>query len=280
MPVEDAGDPAVGEQHAPQAARERLRERLDVRRAVDDPRASRASADPDRLEQARGPAGEDGDRARALVGDARLLEHLAHRVDVGAQRHPLVVREVPFVILHAVLRVVHHRGDRARPCGRRRELGWIEVQVDGEHPAALGCELGKLPQAAACEGVGHAEKLPRPSACDSVLDAERPAHERVDAAEVRVGPGAEVRRRRPRVAVGRGGEALGPEAELAGVEVDAPVGERIGDPRRPVAGRPAGGDRVVDRARGVEVEERRAPAPARPTGGREAAPPRSRSPWP
>ena len=103
---EDAGDPAIGEQHAPQAARERLRERLDVRRAVDDHARLERPLDPDRLEQARGPAGEHGDRARALAGDARLLEHPADRVDVGAQGHPLVVRELPFVILHAMLRVV------------------------------------------------------------------------------------------------------------------------------------------------------------------------------
>ena len=70
---EDAGDPAVGEQHAPEAARERLRERLDVRRGVDHHARLERAPDPHRLEQARGAAGEDGDRARALVGDARLL---------------------------------------------------------------------------------------------------------------------------------------------------------------------------------------------------------------
>src|SRR6185503_2144728 len=52
----------------------------------------------------------------------------------------------------------------------------------------------------------------------SALDAERTPHERVDATEVRVGPGREVAGRRPADAVRGGGERRRAEAELAGVE--------------------------------------------------------------
>ena len=52
-----------------------------------------------------------------------------------------------------------------------------------------------------------------------------------------------------------GVKSVGAESELAGVEVDRPVGEWIGDAGRAVAGRAAGGDRVEDRARGVGVAE-------------------------
>ena len=106
---EDAGDPPVGEQHAPEPARERLRQRLDVRRVVDHHARLQRAPDPHRLEQARRAAGEDGDGAGAVVGDVGLLEHLAHGVDVGAQRHAVVVREVAVGLLHLVLRVVHQR---------------------------------------------------------------------------------------------------------------------------------------------------------------------------
>ena len=78
------------------------------------------------------------------------------------------------------------------------------------------------------------------------LDPERAAHERVDAAEVRVGA-----RREPAGVdhVSRLAAAVkprGPEAELAGVEVDRAVGERVGDPGRRGAGRRARGDGVED----------------------------------
>ena len=60
-----------------------------------------------------------------------------------------------------------------------------------------------------------------PAGGASPRDAEGAAHERVDAAEVRVGPGREVARRRPRLAVGRGVKPAGPkpsspESKVAG----------------------------------------------------------------
>ena len=116
--------------------------------------------DPHRLEQTGGAAGEDGDRARALVGDVGLLEHRADGVDVGAQRHPVVVAEPAVDALDLVVGVVHQRGDRARPRRGGRELRGIEVQVDGEDAAVLGSELREPAQARACEGVGHAQSYP------------------------------------------------------------------------------------------------------------------------
>ena len=77
-------------------------------------------------------------------------------------------------------------------------------------------------------------------------DPERAPHERVDPAEVRVGAGREVARRRPRVGARRGGCEAGAEAERGRVEVDGPVGERVGDAGAAVAGRRARGDRVLD----------------------------------
>src|ERR687889_2722045 len=65
----------------------------------------------------------------------------------------------------------------------------------------------------------------------SAIDAEGAAHERVHAAEVRVGAGPDGPRRLPGDPLRRRGAALGPEAEVAGVEPDRPVRERVGDPR-------------------------------------------------
>ena len=108
-------------------------------------------------------------------------------------------------------------------------------------------------------------------------DPERPAHERVHAAEVRVGPGFNDRGVRQVFALRRGREPRRAEAEVARVEPHRPVRQRIGDPGRRGARRPARGDRVQTFRR-VEVDEAidcpRAPPVA------AARPATRRSPWP
>ena len=100
-----------------------------------------------------------------------------------------------------------------------------------------------------------------------LLDAEGAAHERMDPAEVRVGAGLEVLRRREAVGAGRGDRRIGPER--AGLELNRAVRDRIGDARGLVAGGLARGDRVVDPLRVVLVHVRQA-LPG-PDDGREAA---------
>src|SRR5215218_5605291 len=74
-------------------------------------------------------------------------------------------------------------------------------------------------------------------------------------AEVRVGTGADGLRGSPGDPLRRGGAALGAEAEVAGVEPDRAVGERVGDAGGAVAGRATARDRVEDVALGVAVDE-------------------------
>ena len=114
----------------------------------------------DRLEQPGRAAGEDGDAARALLGDPRLREHVADGLDIGAEPLLLLVGEVvePFDL---VARVGDERGDQAGAGGRDAELGWIEVHVDAQHAALVGLHLGELPEASqGGKCLGHEEGLP------------------------------------------------------------------------------------------------------------------------
>src|SRR5205807_6091653 len=92
-------------------------------------------------------------------------------------------------------------------------------------------------------------------------------HERVDAAEVRVGAWGKGGRRLPLLAIGGGGEARRPGPEVARVEVDRPVGQRVIEPGGSVARGSAGGDRVKELWRGGEVAEVRLLALAVHRGG-------------
>src|SRR2546423_12037471 len=79
-----------------------------------------------------------------------------------------------------------------------------------------------------------------------LLDAECAAHERVDAAEERVGARREVGGGLPGLLVVERRQAPRAEAQLPGIEAAAAVGERVADAGREVARREAGGDRVRD----------------------------------
>src|SRR5205085_6159643 len=90
------------------------------------------------------------------------------------------------------------------------------------------------------------------SALDRALrsDAEGPAHERVDPAEVGVGAGSQPPWRPPAEPMNRG-QAV---PQLPGVELEPAIRDRIGDARGSVARRTARGDRVVDALRVVAAD--------------------------
>ena len=92
---EDPRGPAVHEQHAPALAGPVAHERLDAGVVVDD------RARLDRVRQRGRPRARRRARRRTRPARAyrptprRAAQHVAHPLDVGAQRHPLLVRRGP-----------------------------------------------------------------------------------------------------------------------------------------------------------------------------------------
>ena len=103
----------------------------------------------DDLEQVLRLAGEDGHRAVAVGGDVPAVEHLAHALDVGLQRHLLVVPELALG-LDPAGRLGHDRRDRGGPRRRRGQLGRVagsgrrtgRGRGPGSHPPGGGAGRG------------------------------------------------------------------------------------------------------------------------------------------
>ena len=151
---EDPRRPAVDEQHAPARGGVRPHQRLDARVVVDDRARLDRVRQPDDLEHAGGTAGEHRQAVRSVGRDVRPAQHVAHALDVRAEREArLVVESVG--LLDLARRGGHDRVQLGGARGRRGELARVEVEEDGEDHGALRAQLGEPAEAPGRDGVCH-----------------------------------------------------------------------------------------------------------------------------